>query len=525
MSTQLVHQYLLNTARQFPEKPAIICDDRSLSYKKFLKKIDTLSMLLVEEGLTKGDRVVILLCDKVEFLVASYAVMKVGGIAVPLPEAAALYTVQQVVNDCAPSLLVTSTVDLLEYTQLRNKLKCNLFLIEETGYASDYSYSVVLRGQETEELSFTIENTVPLQSEDGALILYTAGIGGQKKGVLLSHQNLIRVSLNIIEFTRIDADTCEFITVPLARSFGFSKCRCLFFAGGTVVLSNGALNPVSIVQSILRNRCNALSVIPSVFTNLFGHLESLLQRIGSQIRSIELGSSSMSADQKQHLMEIFPNAHICLHYGLTEAPRTTFLDFRKEQDKLDTVGRATPHVEIAVLNAENESLAPLCTGEIATRGDHVMLGYWNNDELTHQTMTKDGWFKTGDFGFLDDGGYLHIVGRKDEIISMDGIKFSPVEIEEHVREFFPDYEICVVGVPDPAGVIGEIPVLCYIAQNGKTITASELSRLLSNRIDKNKIPRIVYRIEPDSDPEKKLIRQELRRQFLEEFSKPMVQVK
>ena len=135
-------------------------------------------------------------------------------------------------------------------------------------------------------------------------------------------------------------------------------------------------------------------------------------------------------------------------------------------------------------------------GEIWIRSAQVMLGYWNMPEETEKAVTPDGWFRTGDYGYLDDDGYLHIAGRNDDMITMNGMKFSPLEIEERIREFFPGYEFCVVGISDPAGVLGQIPVFCYAARNGDVITASELSRLLSDKIDRNKIPRVVYRVDP-----------------------------
>ena len=108
---------------------------------------------------------------------------------------------------------------------------------------------------------------------------------------------------------------------------------------------------------------------------------------------------------------------------------------------------------------------------------------------------------------------------------MDGMKFSPEEIEECIREVFPGNELCVVGIPDPAGVVGEIPVLCYVARSGTTITASELSRLLSDRIDRNKIPRIVYRVESSGTPDGTLVRDRVRQQCLSAFSATEIEQK
>ena len=512
-----VHEVLVRSALRAPHKTALICDDRTMTYREFLRNIDALGTLLTEQGLARGDRAAILTSDKALFLTAAYAVSKSGGIPVPLADGEALLAIEKMVKDAQPALFITTAGDLLEYPRLRQSIACPLFLIEEAVGTGDYSRSVLLRSTESVARA-------PAPAE-AALILYTAGAGSERRGALLSHRNLIRVAENIIAFTGIDESICEFVAVPLYRSFGLSRCRSILFAGGTMVLTNGPINPVSMVQSILRHHCNALSLIPSGFASLFGHQETLIQRIGAQIRHMELGSSLMLPAQKAHVLELFPNARIVMHYGLTEAPRSAFLDFRESPEKLDTAGKAAPNVEIAVHGTDGELLGADGTGEVAVAGEHVMIGYWRNETLTSASMTRNGWFRTGDIGFLDEEGYLHVIGRKDEVIMMDGMKFSPEEVEESIREVFPGNELCVVGIPDPAGVVGEIPVLCYIARSGNTITASELSRLLSGRIDRNKIPRIVYRVEPSGNGETPLVRERVRQQFLEAFSHPEIEQK
>ena len=154
-------------------------------------------------------------------------------------------------------------------------------------------------------------------------------------------------------------------------------------------------------------------------------------------------------------------------------------------------------------------------GEILVRGDHIAARYWQNEAANMQRYTEDNWFKTGDYGFLDEEGCPHLLGRKDEMINMDGVMISSLEVEGRIREAYLESEICVVGVPDPAGIVGEIPVLCYVGKNGGIITPSDLSRALSARLDRNQIPRIVYRIESLPITENgKVSRRELRKKII-----------
>jgi long-chain acyl-CoA synthetase len=516
-SMRLIHHYLIESAQQFPTKDAIICDDKILSYMEFMERIKALSIVLSDYGLRKRDRALILLGDKTDFLVACYAVIARGSIAVPLLEGSALQSIEQITSSCSPHVLLTSKKDLVEYPFLRDRLPCGFLMIDDMPDSSHKPYPssrTSLKRELSQAKNDSLESG-EVAEDDGALILFTSGTSGKKKGVLLSHKNLVQTTLNINDFMRIDSNIREFVAVPLAHSFGFGRSRCVLFAGGTLVFINGMLNPVGLVQSVLEHQCNAISSVPSGFAMFLGRLEAILHRVGPQIRFIELGSSPMPLDHKIKLLEIFPNARICMHYGLTEASRSTFIEFRTEQRKLHTVGRPSPNVSIAIEEEGGRRLDPMHTGEILVRGGHVALGYWENDELNRQRYTSDGWFKTGDYGYLDEEGYLSLLGRKDEIINMGGVKISPLEVEERIREAYPDWDICVVGVPDPAGIVGEIPVLCYISKDGRTITPSDLSQVLRTRLDRNKIPRVVYRIEalPRSE-NAKILRRELRQKIV-----------
>jgi long-chain acyl-CoA synthetase len=521
---RLVHEYLIESAQRYPEKTAVICDKKQLSYAEFVQRICRLSSMLVESGLERGDRVMILLADKSDFLLAYHAVMKGGGIAVPLSGGASFPLIEQIAHECTPFILITSRQGLVDLPLLRDKLGCKFLVIVNASHATQReSFAASTRAStnvvlfDAEELSGGDGHGKPMSlgEDDGATILFSSEAIGRKKGVLLSHRNLVKAALNVNEFMRIDQSIREFVGAPLTHSFGLGRSRCVHFVGGTMVVSNGQLNPMALVENVLRNQCNAISAIPSRFGMFFGRLESLLQRVGSQIRFIELGSGFMPLDHKLKMLEIFPNANIFMHYGMAEASRSTLLDLRKEQRKLHTAGRALRDVSLMIGDDLGKSVGHLEMGEVLVRGEHVAGSYWNNVELNVKTYTADGWFKTGDYGFLDDEEYLHVLGRKDEMIDMGDVKVSPMEVEEEIHKLYPGCELWVVGIPDPAGIVGNIPVLCYAANERVTITPSALSRALARCLDQYKIPRVVYRVEGLPKTEnKKMIRQELRKRII-----------
>jgi acyl-CoA synthetase (AMP-forming)/AMP-acid ligase II len=152
-------------------------------------------------------------------------------------------------------------------------------------------------------------------------------------------------------------------------------------------------------------------------------------------------------------------------------------------------------------------------GEIVVMGGHVTLGYFGDEARTRAAFTSDGAFRTGDYGFVDREGFVHLLGRKDEMINMGGLKISPLELEEKAREAFPDVDLCVVGVPDPEGLAGEVPVLAYVG--ARSIASSDVAIALSQKVERNKLPRSVVRVEAIPKTENgKPIRRALRERLL-----------
>ena len=203
-----------------------------------------------------------------------------------------------------------------------------------------------------------------------------------------------------------------------------------------------------------------------------------------------------------------------MHYGLTEASRSTFLEFNSERDKLDTVGRASPNVNVRISDSYGGLLGPNEQGEIVVSGDHVTERYYEDKALNQCSFLQDGYFRTGDLGVIDDDGYVRLLGRNDDMINMGGIKISPLEVEQAISNVFSDIEVCVLGIP--SDLVGEIPVVVYVrSTNSACLDLNSLTNTLADVLDKNKLPRRV--IEVDSFPKTtngKVIRKLLRQKLL-----------
>jgi long-chain acyl-CoA synthetase len=473
----LAHEMLLAAASLHPDKPAVISAGRELSYAALCERMRAIASALASgpARTLPGEPVLFLSSAKVDFIATFYGCLAAGAVAVPVPDGAARATVIDLAEASGARTIVADRAILQTFAPPLDASRFRIVYTED-----------VPRGAPA-------PSSPPLAAWAPAMILFTSGTTAKKKAVLLSHGNIVQATLNINAFVKISEQTREYVAVPLYHSFGLGRVRAVLSVGGTLFLGDGPLNPAAMIQTIERQRCNALSTVPAGLAMFSGKLQSVLRRIGPQIEVIELGSAFMSPQQKAALLEIFPRARVCMHYGLTEASRSTFLEFRSESHKLDTVGKASPNVTIEIRDHDLQPCKMGEQGEIVVRGGHVTQGYFRDDERTLAAFTGDGAFRTGDFGFMDDEGYVHLLGRKDELINKGGIKISPLELEDKLREVYPELEFCVVGVPDPEGLAGEVPVMAYVA--AAELSLGDVLSALAQKVERNKLPSAIARVD------------------------------
>lgn len=365
-----------------------------------------------------GERVLLVLENSPELVVTLYGAIAAGLVVVPVDAGIHARNLEYVLADCEPAVFV-STVRLLEAVASSPAVAA----IQPCLVGADGVPRVDLGGGALglEEVlgapaaSAGAERTAA--PDQPAVISYTTGTTGPRKGTLLSQRALAAAARNINAFMQLEAGVVELLSAPLTHSFGFGRLRCVFAVQGTVVLPDRLNRPNQLLEAITQHGVASMGLIPMTCRMLMDHFRPRLQAVGSQLRFVELGSDFIDRRYKEQLLEVLPNARICMHYGLTEASRSTFIEFRSERDHLDTIGRATPNVEVAVVD-----------GEIRIRGETVMLGYWRKPELTQQAL-RDGWLCTGDLAEVDANGYLRLRGRQSDVFKIAGFSVAPQEVE------------------------------------------------------------------------------------------------
>lgn len=328
----------------------------------------------------------------------------------------------------------------------------------------------------------------PLESV--ADIMFTTGSTGEPKGVLLTHANIAAATRNINTYIGTAEEDTEVIALPICHSFGMGRVRCVLSAGGTLVPVAGFGNARKLYAAMREYRATGFAMVPAAWNMLSQSSGDALGEFAEQLRYIEIGSSSMPPAEKRRLAEMLPNTRICMHYGLTEASRSAFMEFHEDAAHADSVGRAAPNTEIRIYDEAGQQATGV--GELAIRGEHVMKRYLG----TTPAETYDGFFRTGDMGWYDAEGYLHLCGRIKEMINSGGKKISPIEVETLLNEHEDIQECACAGLPDDSGVLGEIVTAFIVLRPGvERIKLIHVRRFLHGKLEDYKLPMRVEMIE------------------------------
>lgn len=462
METLLSH--LLRTTTNDPHRIALRCGTETVSYGQLRSRILGTAASLRRLGVTEGDRVLICLGNTLATPVLYFAVHALAAVAVPIapdtPEAALAW----VAEDCEAKLAVVE--------KKVEGVSCPV-VTPASLIAADVDHDIV-----------------PVLHPDSiADLLYTTGTTGRKKGVVLTHANVLAAARNITEFIGTRPDDLEVVPLPLSHSFGLGRLRCMALVGHTLVLEPGVGSGAQLVKRIVDERATGLALVPAGFDILRKMTGDLLGQASQHLRYIEIGSAVMRPDTRAWLTELLPNTRICHHYGLTEASRAVFTEYHADAHKPGTAGRAAPNSSMSICNEDGRSLPAGESGEVVVRGAMVMREYWKQPELTAQSFFGDG-LRTGDIGYVDEDGYLFLLGRRSDLINVGGRKVAPDEVEFFLCQLDGVRDAGCIAQPD--GLLGECVKAFLVAD--REIRKSEVVTFLRSRLEEFKIPQTVERI-------------------------------
>ncbi len=443
-----------------PDKVALVEGPNRITYSQLVANIEAAARYLCSKDIKPGDRILLAARKEVEFVYLYFA--------------AHLSGVVNVVTD------PTSPADRLEY--IKDTVKPVAMFGVEGVSGRCISYGGVDWHLEQEEKLYLPR----VDSSSVADVMFTTGTTGAPKGVCLSHDNIAGSAANINGFIGTDDGDVEVLGLPLSHSFGLGRLRCILMAGGTIVLVGNFANLKALFSVMENEHVTGFGMVPAVWQYIKCLSGRRIGKFARQLRYIEVGSAALPIEDKHLLMELFPTTRLCIHYGLTEASRALFTELHADADCLNTIGRpVSSRVEVCILDEDGNRLPDGQDGELCVRGNMVTRSYFLPED-NHEAFFGD-WFRTGDWGHRDSSGRFYLTGRKKELINVGGEKVSPATIEDAIRSLGIADCACVA-IPDPNGVLGEVPKAFLLNKGENLPTVDELKSGLAHLLSSHEIP-------------------------------------
>jgi len=494
----LVQEFLEESARRFPAKVALITERERFTYDQIETKANALAHAMIAAGVARGDRVVIVLPNSVDAVLAIFASMKADAVFVVLHATTKSEKLAYVLNNCRATAIVIDA----------SKIDSDPRWLSETPYLR----SVFIRGGDAgniellrvsgkrfhslDEVQSACISVAPPPRKcidvDLAALIYTSGSTGRPKGVMMTHLNIVSAATSITTYLENRADDVVINVLPLSFDYGLYQLLMMFKVGGTLVLLNSFAYPHPVLQRIADEGVTGFPIVPTISATL---LQMNFSRYTfPRLRYITNTAAALPIDHIRKLRALFPHVRIYSMYGLTECKRVSYLPPDQIDVRPGSVGRGMPNEEVYIVDPEGNRVGPGAVGELVIRGSNVMKGYWELPEETDRCLRPgplpgEKVLHSGDLFYADQEGYLYFVGRRDDIIKTRGEKVSPREIEDAIYSLDTIAEAAVIGIPDP--ILGSAIKALIVPKQGASVTAQDILRHCAGRLEDFMVPKIV----------------------------------
>jgi long-chain acyl-CoA synthetase len=510
-----VSDLLSANARRFPDRTAIHFENQKISFRELDRRSNQLAHALQALGLSKGDRLALFARNSPEWVEIYFGASKAGVTFVPVNFRLRGPEVQYIVEHARASALIFDVELAPEVESARasagRSLKCLAIGDGDTAGALDYA---AVRDEAAHSELVPLE----IESSDVHSICYTAGTTGHPKGAVMTQANVVTgafyTALANIGFTR---DDVFLIIAPFCHRSGWPRMVQSIGVGATQVVMR-AFDPEAVLSIVERHRTTVTSLVPTMVRLIENQARRRSHDLSS-LRQLVVGGEACPRAVKESIFELVPDIELLTVFASTEAGLVSLLDSEEQLEREDSAGLPFSGVELRILDDGGKSLAPNEVGEVAVRSGRpgeagVMLEY-SRDPEANRAAFCEGWFRTGDAGFLDDDGYLSLTDRKKDMILSGGLNIYSKEVELALAEHPAVADAAVVGRADPTW--GESVVAFVVLKAGASVTADELVVHCKEHLASYKKPREIRFVEAlPKNSVGKLLKYRLRESLKEE---------
>ena len=498
---------MLQNARNYGDAEFLVYEGQRITYKQFFERVDPLAAALQKNfGVQKGDRVAIAMRNSPDWIVTFTAAILVGAIAVPINSWGKTEELHFAITQCGAKCVA---VDFARYQLIADRIDEMALdvLVSEAGTLPSHHRvhrfdDVVARGKNQ---AYTVDQAAP---EDECLILYTSGSTGFPKGATHRHIGVCQAVMSMFyvglllmrlegprQFKGDATKDTPMLSVPLFHATGLLSGFLVPIQAGQKVVVLPKWDSAKALRLVESEQVTILSSVPAILKDLLTHPEFDNYDTSTLIR-VSAGGAATPAGLPELIQQKLGLVSRSAGYGMTETMAVTATMSGAIFDlKPFSCGPLSPIVQVRFVDAAGNVLPNGEQGEIQIYGITCTTGYWQKPEANKEVFTADGWLKSGDIGFIDADGFLHVTGRIKEVVIRGGENIYPIEIEQAAYKHSAVKEVVVFGVDD-AAMGEELSMVCY-RQEGVDLSEAELRDYLRERLAGYKVPKyIAFSAEP-----------------------------
>lgn len=485
----LVSDLLMLGAQSRPEKHALLVNSEYWTYGALETQSNKIAQLLMQTGLVRGDRVLVMLPNGADIVTGFFGVLRTGGVACVLHYDMKASKLSEIARDSAAKIAITDAAHLELFRSIMASSLQVVILVDTWESVNPVPFDVVMLPAEIASLNDT-EIREKIIDQDLAFLIYTSGSTGEAKGVMCPHAAVLSAVRSITEYLENTSEDVVVNVLPLAFDHGLYQVLTMFYVVGTLLLEKDFSAPFATLGRMRESEVTGFPGVPTIF--------SLLLRLRSSsialpnLRYIASTGAPLPTTHIQDLRTRFPGVALFSMYGLTECKRASYLPPEELDRRPSSIGRGIPNEEVWLVNNNGQRINTAGEiGELVVRGSNVMSGYWNRPEETAKVFQTgqyegDRVLYTGDLMQQDQEGFLYFVGRKDDLIKSRGEKVYPREVEDVLLSISGIVEVAVVGEADE--LLGEKIVAHVVFAPTLDISVQTILDICASKLERNKVP-------------------------------------
>lgn len=482
-------------ASRWPDHPAVIDQDITVSHARIWAEARRVGRGLVGLGIAAGDRVGLWAPNRWEWISAAIGIQSTGAVLVPLntrlkgrevadvldrANVKALISAGQFLGQYFPDMLAAEPLPALQ----------RIVVMDEAVPADprQMTWADLLGLGDTVEEALLDARLSALTPDDLSDLMFTSGTTGRPKGAMFTHAQTVSAAAATVVTNNLTSEHRSATFGPFSHNASYKAGWVAALVSGCCTVITTDMTPGGVLSLIARNRVTHMPSPPTVWQGVLDDPARASSDLGS-LRMIATGGTTVPVTLVRRLLETFPDAHVMTGYGLTECCGT--VTHTRPGDAPDVIalsaGRPIPGTELRIVDPSGQTLPAREPGEVVVRNDSVLVGYLDDPEATAAALDSDGWLRTGDIGWLDEDGNLHITDRLKDMYIVGGFNCYPAEVEHRLAEISGVAQSAVIGVSDDR--LGQVGYAFIVLRPGTELSEAEVIAWCRENMANYKVPR------------------------------------